>query len=44
MDKHDTLLLACGTTENRKTLCSILDEHYNLLEAANTQQTVLLLQ
>jgi len=44
MDKHDTLLLACGTTENRKMLCSILDEHYNLLEAANTQQTLLLLQ
>ena len=44
MDRHDTLLLACGTSENRKTLCSILDEHYNLLEAANTQQTALLLQ
>ena len=44
MDRHDTLLLACGTTENRKQLRSILEERYNLLEAANTQQTVLLLR
>lgn len=44
MDRHDTLLLACGTTENRKKICSIMDERYNLLETANTQQTILLLQ
>lgn len=44
MDRHDTLLLACGTSENRKMLGSILEERYNLLEAGNTQQTVLLLR
>ena len=44
MDKHDTLLLACGCAENRKMLRSILEESYNLLEAVNLQQTVLLLE
>lgn len=44
MDRHDTLLLACGTAENRELLRSILEERYNLLEAANTQQTILLLE
>ena len=38
MDRHDTLLLACGTSENRKMLRSVLEERYNLLEAANTSQ------
>ncbi len=40
MDKHDTLLIACGTTESRKQLCSVLDEYYNLLEATNAQQAI----
>ena len=40
MDKHDTLLIACTAAENRKLLCSVLDEHYNLLEATNAQQTI----
>ncbi|MBQ7859392.1 MAG: PAS domain-containing protein, partial [Faecalibacterium sp.] len=44
MERHDTLLVACGTAENRKTLCSILDEHYNLLQASNVQQMLLLLE
>lgn len=44
MTQHDTLLLACGTAKNRKMLRTILGESYNLLEAANSQQTVLLLQ
>lgn len=44
MDRHDTLLLACGTSDNRKSLGAVLDAHYNLLEAANTQQAILLLQ
>lgn len=43
MDKHDTLLIACGIPENRKHLRTVLQERYNLLEAANTQQTLLLL-
>ena len=44
MTKHDTLLLACGTPENRQRLRSILEENYNLLESANTPQTILLLE
>lgn len=43
MDKHDTLLIACGIPENRKVLRSVLEARFNLLEAANTQQTLLLL-
>ena len=44
MQKHDTVLLSSGIPEHRKMLCSILDEYYNLLEAATAQQTILLLQ
>ena len=44
MQKHDTILLASGITEHRKRLCAILEDYYNLLEAATAQQTVLLLQ
>lgn len=43
MDKHDTLLLSCGTPENRRYLRSVLEQRYNLLEAINAQQTMLLL-
>ena len=44
MVKHDTLLLACGTAENRKLLRSVFEESYNLLEAVNSRQTILLLE
>ena len=44
MDKHDTLLLACGSTDNRKMLRSILEENFNLLEAVTLQQAVILLE
>ena len=44
MDRHDTLLLACGSAENRAMLRSILEEGFNLLEAVNSQQAVLLLE
>ena len=44
MDRHDTLLIACGTPENRAHLRSILSQRYNLLEAANTRQAMLLLE
>lgn len=44
MDKHDTLLLACGTQENRSHLRGVLGQRYNLLEAGNAQQTLLLLR
>ena len=44
MDKHDTLLVACGSMESRKMLRFILDENYNLLEAVNLQQAVRLLE
>lgn len=43
MDKHDTILIGCGTAENRRQLRSILQERYNLLEADNTPQLLLLL-
>ena len=44
MDRHDTLLIACGTRESRGLLRSILGETYNLLEAGGARQTMLLLQ
>ncbi len=44
MNRHDTLLLSCGTPEDRKTLRSILGETYNLLEASNMRQTLLLME
>ena len=44
MDRHDTLLIACGTPDNRKLLRSALSGRFNLLEAANTSQALLLLE
>lgn len=44
MDSRDTLLLACGTSENRKALRSIFKDSFNLLEANNIQQTKLFLE
>ena len=44
MHQHDTLLIACGSTQTRKMLREILQENYNLLEASNSQQTILLLE
>lgn len=44
MNKHDTVLIACGTAEHRAQLSSVLQERYNLLEADNTQQLLLLLR
>jgi len=44
MNNRDTILLAGGTAEHRKMLRAVLKESYNLLEAANTQQAILLLQ
>ena len=43
MDRHDTLLISCAVPENRQILRSVLEERYYLLEAANFQQTLLLL-
>lgn len=43
MDKHDTILLACGTPENRAYLRSVMEKRFNLLEAANSRQAMLLL-
>ena len=43
MDKHDTLLLACGATRDRQLLRSILHDNYNLLEATSSQQLQILL-
>ncbi len=44
MNNHDTLLLSGGTARNRNMLRSILGENFNLLEAANSRQTLVLLQ
>ena len=44
MNKHDTLLLSCGSVNNRKILRSILEEKFNLLESTNLSQTVKLLE
>ena len=44
MHQHDTLLIACASAETRKMLREILQENYNLLEASNSQQTILLLE
>ena len=44
MHQYDTLLIACGSAETRKMLREILQENYNLLEASNSQQTILLLE
>ena len=44
MDKHDTLLLACNTSEKRKLLREVLQDSYHLLEANNTYQMKMLLE
>lgn len=43
MNVRDTLLLACGTTESRGSLREIFEDSFNLLETANSRQTVLFL-
>jgi len=44
MDKHDTLLIASWSQENRRQLRTVLEKRYNLLEAKNIQQLCLLLE
>ncbi len=44
MERHDTLLIACGSRESRDHLRSVLKTRFNLLEATNTQQMLLLLE
>ena len=44
MDRHDTLLIASGSSENRKILRDVLSERYNLLEAGSVRQAILLLK
>ncbi len=44
MINRDTILLACGTEKSRASLRSAFEDRYNLLEAANSAQTMLLLQ
>ena len=43
MEKHDTLLICSSTAENRAHLRDVLGEGFNLLEAVNVYQTMLLL-
>ncbi len=44
MERYDTLLIACPSSENRKHLRGILEAHFNLLEVATPDQMLLLLQ
>ena len=44
MNKHDTLLVACSTAEERKVLREIMSDNYNLLEAKNNEQMNILLE
>lgn len=44
MEVRDTLLLACGTAENRAQLRTLFEKNFNLLEADNIKQAHLLLE
>ena len=44
MDRYDTLLLGGGSPESRGLIRSVLEEKYNLLEAGNVRQLLLLLE
>ena len=44
MNVRDTLLLACGSAENRSDLRSVFEDSFNLLEADNTHQAAMLLE
>jgi len=44
MERHDTLLISSGSAENRAYLRDALEEGFNLLEAVNIRQTLLLLK
>ena len=44
MERHDTLLITSGSAENRAHLRDVLGERFNLLEAVNAKQTLLLLK
>lgn len=43
MVKHDTLLVCSHVRENRQELRRVFSDSYNLLEAANARQMILLL-
>ena len=43
MDRHDTLLICSSEAENRKLLRDTLAKRYNLLEASNSRQALVLL-
>ena len=44
MERHDTLLISSSSAENRAYLRDALEEGFNLLEAVNVRQTMLLLE
>ena len=44
MERHDTLLISSGSVENRVHLRDVLGEGFNVLEAVNVKQTLLLLR
>jgi len=44
MNRHDTLLLAMGNSDERGMLRDLFSEHYNLLETASAVQTKLILE
>lgn len=44
MDVRDTLLLASASNKRRASLCSLFEDNFNLLESANSHQTMLFLE
>ena len=44
MERHDTLLISSSSADNRAYLREALEEGFNLLEAVNMKQTLLLLK
>ncbi len=44
MEKYDTILIACADHEKRRHLSFVLNDHFNLLEATNIRQALLLLE
>ncbi len=44
MQQHDTILIACTKSENRRHLRYVLSERYNLLEASTLDQMLVLME
>ncbi len=44
MDVRDTLLLASASNKRRASLCTLFEDHFNLLESGTSHQTMLFLE